>query len=469
MTGPASAVSKSLCAPVTSSQLLAAGRLPALDAAARVAVRTVPRSALTAYTQASVDRRHCSAPVVASRAYSEGPSEAWILPPRRPSPRPRPVLNWRRPLPTSSAWTSKDVTYSRSPETTGVPHTSLDMRKRQGRQRSGAGPRPPGGARGGTAAVGAAAGEPFTPAGGRPSRSPGPGARRPPRARPRHAGRARSAPSRRAVGRARCREPRTVPQKRRPAGHRRGRGQRGGRAQIGPAAPGGVRPRGPSGAAEEAAGATPGPRAARSGRRPGGPRSSRWPGTAARPRPYRCRRRRRRRGAGRAGPGGRRGWAAAASICMQDSISGRRSSGSPSRSGPSRSSMNTVSTGWLPWKGACPVAAKTRVEPSEKMSLAPVTLRESRACSGDMYAGVPTATFVSGQAGVGDAGRDAEVDHPGPSSTTRTLDGFRSRWTRPAPWMDWRASAIPAASQRTACVGMGPHSFTISSSEGAGT
>ncbi|CAM5664495.1 hypothetical protein SCYAM73S_01498 [Streptomyces cyaneofuscatus] len=38
-----------------------------------------------------------------------------------------------------------------------------------------------------------------------------------------------------------------------------------------------------------------------------------------------------------------------ASICMQDSISGRRSSGSPSRSGPSRSSMNTVSTGLAPW------------------------------------------------------------------------------------------------------------------------
>ncbi|AIA04222.1 hypothetical protein DC74_3731 [Streptomyces noursei] len=73
-----------------------------------------------------------------------------------------------------------------------------------------------------------------------------------------------------------------------------------------------------------------------------------------------------------------------ASICMQDSISGRSSSGSPATSGPSRSSMKTVSTGLAPWNGACPVAAKTSVEPSEKTSLAPVTLRESRACSGDM-------------------------------------------------------------------------------------
>ncbi len=57
----------------------------------------------------------------------------------------------------------------------------------------------------------------------------------------------------------------------------------------------------------------------------------------------------------------------------------------------------------------------------------------------------------------------------GPSSTTRTLDGFRSRCTSPAPWIDWSASAIPAASQRTAWAGSGPHSLTISSREGAGT
>ncbi len=32
----------------------------------------------------------------------------------------------------------------------------------------------------------------------------------------------------------------------------------------------------------------------------------------------------------------------------------------------------------------CPVAANTSIEPSENTSLAPVTLRESLACSGDM-------------------------------------------------------------------------------------
>lgn len=40
-----------------------------------------------------------------------------------------------------------------------------------------------------------------------------------------------------------------------------------------------------------------------------------------------------------------------ASICMHASISGRSSSGRPVTSGPSRSSMNTVSTGLAPWKG----------------------------------------------------------------------------------------------------------------------
>jgi hypothetical protein len=57
----------------------------------------------------------------------------------------------------------------------------------------------------------------------------------------------------------------------------------------------------------------------------------------------------------------------------------------------------------------------------------------------------------------------------GPSSTTRTLDGFMSRCTRPAAWIDCSASAMPAASQRTAWAGIGPASLTISSRDGAGT
>ncbi len=103
------------------------------------------------------------------------------------------------------------------------------------------------------------------------------------------------------------------------------------------------------------------------------------------------------------------------------------------------------------------------------MSLAPVTLRESRACSGDMYAGVPTATLVMVSRVLETPLAMPKSITRGPSSTTRTLDGLRSRCTRPAPWMDCSASATPAASQRTAGVGSGPDWVTISSSEGAGT
>ena len=69
---------------------------------------------------------------------------------------------------------------------------------------------------------------------------------------------------------------------------------------------------------------------------------------------------------------------------MQARTRSASSAGSPDRSGCSRSSLNTVSTGLPPWYGGCPVAQKTSSEPSEKTSLAPVTLRLSLACSGDM-------------------------------------------------------------------------------------
>lgn len=84
------------------------------------------------------------------------------------------VLNWRRPLPVSSACTSKEVTYSRSPTTTGVPHTSFDIRNRQGRQRPGPAGALSGACAGaGTGAVGAVT-APFTPTGGRTQPVAGP-------------------------------------------------------------------------------------------------------------------------------------------------------------------------------------------------------------------------------------------------------------------------------------------------------
>src|ERR1035438_4411718 len=86
-----------------------------------------------------------------------------------------------------------------------------------------------------------------------------------------------------------------------------------------------------------------------------------------------------------------------------------------------------------------------------------------------MYAGVPTAPrdTVSSI-------RSAALATPksitlGPSGATSTFDGFRSRCTSPAPWIDSSASAHPAASQFTVRTGIGPHTWIIRLSVGAGT
>src|ERR1022692_3622616 len=86
-----------------------------------------------------------------------------------------------------------------------------------------------------------------------------------------------------------------------------------------------------------------------------------------------------------------------------------------------------------------------------------------------MYAGVPTAPRVSVS-----WIRSAALAMPksitrGPSGETSTLDGFRSRCTRPVPWIDSSASAQPAASQRTAGTDSVPQVRTSVLSDGAGT
>ena len=83
-----------------------------------------------------------------------------------------------------------------------------------------------------------------------------------------------------------------------------------------------------------------------------------------------------------------------------------------------------------------------------------------------MYAGVPTAPRVTVS-----WIRSAALATPksmtrGPSGDTSTLDGFRSRCTNPAPWIDSSASAQPAASHRTAGTGSGPQVRTSVLSDG---
>ena len=86
-----------------------------------------------------------------------------------------------------------------------------------------------------------------------------------------------------------------------------------------------------------------------------------------------------------------------------------------------------------------------------------------------MYAGVPTAPRVTVS-----WIRSAALATPksmtrGPSGETSTLEGLRSRWTNPVPWIDSRASAQPAPSHRTAGTGSGPQVRTSVLSDGAGT
>ncbi len=122
-----------------------------------------------------------------------------------------------------------------------------------------------------------------------------------------------------------------------------------------------------------------------------------------------------------------------------------------------------------PRYGGCPVAAYASVEPREKTSLAVLARRVSRACSGAMYAGVPSEPRVVVSCTRSTARATPKSITRGPSWETSTLDGLRSRCTSPAAWMESSASAQPAASQRTAGTGSGPHAVTSRASEGAGT
>src|ERR1700729_1249716 len=86
-----------------------------------------------------------------------------------------------------------------------------------------------------------------------------------------------------------------------------------------------------------------------------------------------------------------------------------------------------------------------------------------------MYAGVPPAPREVVRPIRSAARATPKSITRGPSGATSTFDGFRSRCTRPAPWIDSSASAHPAASQRTAVTGSGPQASTSRLRVGAGT
>ena len=109
------------------------------------------------------------------------------------------------------------------------------------------------------------------------------------------------------------------------------------------------------------------------------------------------------------------------------------SPGRPDRSGSSVASRASTSITDAPEYGGCPVAANSSVAPSEYTSLATDASRVSRACSGAMYAGVPTAPRAVVRPIRSAARATPKSITRGPSGATSTLDGFRSRCTRPGP------------------------------------
>jgi hypothetical protein len=103
-----------------------------------------------------------------------------------------------------------------------------------------------------------------------------------------------------------------------------------------------------------------------------------------------------------------------------------------------------------------PVAARTSVAPSEKMSAAGPASPPSKR-SGAMYDGVPS-TRLAVACVASDRSATPKSMICGPASFKITLLGLRSRCTRPLRWIDASASANPAASVNTAPGGSGPWS-----------
>ncbi len=136
--------------------------------------------------------------------------------------------------------------------------------------------------------------------------------------------------------------------------------------------------------------------------------------------------------------------------------------GTPLRSGSSWAIRNIRE--WTPPlsavpNGSRPDAAYARTDPRQNTSHAVVT-RSPRTCSGAMNPGEPTRTPVRVRSPSATDSRARAMPKSmtrGPSMVIRTLEGFRSRWMSPAPWMCWRAWASPDPRNRTERAGSGPY------------
>ena len=154
------------------------------------------------------------------------------------------------------------------------------------------------------------------------------------------------------------------------------------------------------------------------------------------------------------------------SLARQLPISSRNSAGRGSRRAGLLTSRSISAALDPEPNGPSPVAAKVSTAPKLNMSLAGPRAWP-RACSGDMNLGEPKAP-----PGVTLAQAAQEIPKAisrGPSSVSRTFEGFRSRWTTPAAWMAIRRSASPAVSDSTSSTGNGPRLSTASASDGPAT
>lgn len=133
---------------------------------------------------------------------------------------------------------------------------------------------------------------------------------------------------------------------------------------------------------------------------------------------------------------------------------GRSPSGTAARSGASCTDRYIMPIG-VPAPNALPPAAATSTAPSANTSAAPSTSCPW-ACSGARNPGVPKAVPVAVRRVDSSARAMPKSRTRGPSGAMMMLPGFRSRCTRPQPWIAASASASAAPSRRSRASSIGP-------------
>lgn len=155
------------------------------------------------------------------------------------------------------------------------------------------------------------------------------------------------------------------------------------------------------------------------------------------------------------------------SLARHARTTGRSPSGTVPRSAGSCTDRYIRPIG-VPAPNALPPAAATSTAPSANTSAAPPTSSPC-ACSGARNPGVPKAVPVAVSRVDSSARAMPKSRTRGPSGAITMLPGFRSRWTRPQPWIAASASASAAPSRRSRASSIGPSASSSAESVGPGT